>query len=42
MCGINDIDVPFSYLGVLLFKGKPTKRVFAGYLDAIKAKMEGW
>ena len=39
---MTDISLPFNYLSVPLFKGKPSKRAFTSFLDIIKFKMEGW
>ncbi|KAM7497451.1 hypothetical protein LguiA_021865 [Lonicera macranthoides] len=36
------LTLPFSYLGVPIFKGKPSKRHLQAYFDVIKSKIEGW
>lgn len=36
------MSLPFTYVGLPMFKGRPSKIVFQASFDAIKAKMEGW
>lgn len=35
-------NLPFNYLGVPLFKGKPRKKFLKPIVDKIKSKMESW
>lgn len=36
------LNLPFSYLGVPIFRGKPSKRHLQESFNAVKSKMEGW
>lgn len=40
--GFNSGSLPFSYLGIPLFKGKPRKRHLQSILDRIKLKLASW
>ncbi|MCI30513.1 RNA-directed DNA polymerase (Reverse transcriptase), partial [Trifolium medium] len=40
--GFNVGVLPFNYLGVPIFKGKPKARHFTPIADRIKAKLSAW
>ncbi|KAM7517189.1 hypothetical protein LguiA_006772 [Lonicera macranthoides] len=40
--GMNVLVLPFTYLGVPVFRGKPSLRYLLPLYDAILAKMDGW
>jgi hypothetical protein len=42
LIGFNTGSMPFNYLGVPIFKGKPKARYFYSIADKIKAKLSAW
>jgi len=42
MLGFNVGSLPFNYLGVPIFKGKPKAGYFQPVLDKIKTKLASW
>jgi hypothetical protein len=42
LIGFNLGTLPFNYLGVPIFKGKPKARYFIPFADKLKSKLSAW